>query len=436
MPDTGRQISWTTATLLVVATMVGTGVFTTTGFLIQDLASNSAVILSWVVGGSVALCGALCYAELAAALPESGGEYHLLSRIFHPSVGFVAGWVSLIVGFAAPIAGSSLAFGYYLQTVFPWVHPTSAGVILLVLVTAINLGTVRRASRFQDLFTALKIALIIAFIVGGLVYGESRYLMDGSFAGMGESLVSAPFAVALIFVSYAYSGWNTSAYIAGEVHDPARGLPFSLITGTLIVIALYVSLNAVFLMSAESSALAGKVEIGAVSATRLFGTRGGTAISLLIALGLISTVGAMVMTGPRIYARMGQDFGRLAWLQQDNADKNPVSATLLQSALAALMILSASFESLLTYVGLTLSLVAGLTVAGVIWLRIREPELQRPYRTMGYPFTPLLFIALSGWMIIYAVQERPVVTFAALGTIVSGLLAYWAVLPSKRDRAQ
>jgi APA family basic amino acid/polyamine antiporter len=415
--------------------MVGTGVFTTTGFLVRDLQSNSAVILTWVVGGSVALCGALCYAELAAALPRSGGEYHLLSRIIHPAVGFVAGWVSLIVGFAAPIAASSLAFGTYLQTVFPRINPVTAALLLLALVTAINLGAKQRATRFQNLFTVLKVGLIASFIVGGFALGQTKHLIDDSMTTVSQSMMTAPFAVGLIFVSYAYSGWNSSAYVAGEVKDPERGMPFSLIAGTLIVTALYVGLNMVFLMSAESAELSGKLEIGFVSASRLFGRHGGNTVSIIIALGLISSVGAMVITGPRVYARMGEDYKRLAWLNRRNSSGTPSTAIIIQSSLAAVMIVSAGFEALLTYVGLTLSLVAGLTVAGVIALRIREPDLERPYKTLGYPITPIIFIALSVWMMVYVIQERPNATIASIITIGSGLLLYCIVRSSKKPRS-
>ncbi len=404
--------------------MVGTGVFTTTGFLIRDLMSGPAVLGVWVLGGVAALSGALCYAELAAALPRNGADYQLLTRIYHPALGFVAGWVSLIVGFAAPVAAAALAFGSYLRPVAPWVDPQAAGVVLVVVMSLIHARDVDRASDAQNLLTVPKIVLIGLFAVLGLSFGSPGNVTWVAEGGGGGTA----FAVGLVYVFYAYSGWNGAAYVAGEVKDPATNLPRALIVGTLLVTALYVGINAAFLAAAPPHELAGVVEVGAVAATHLFGAVGGKIVSATVALGLISAVGAMVMAGPRIYAEMGGDYAKLGVLARRSEGGGPVAAVALQGVLSVAMMLVADIEAIFAYVGVTLSFVSGLTVLGVIVLRRTEPALERPYRTLGYPLTPLLFLALTAWMIVFSVKGAPMVALSGVATLVSGLVLYGAVV--------
>lgn len=424
-----RLLGVRTAALLVVASMVGTGVFTTTGFLVADLRSAPAVLACWLVGGVSALCGALAYAEVAAALPNNGGEYQLLGRIYSPALGFVAGIVSLFVGFAAPIAASAIAFGTYLQRVFPggraW-WPQAAGVGLIVVASALHIRTVRQGSRAQDAMTFVKLLIIIAFVCSALPGLEWSRLGEGE-QSIGSAMLSAPFAVGLVFVSFAYTGWNAAAYIAGETHDPGRNVPRALFGGTAVVVALYLALNVVFLGAVEPEALAGKVEVGHIAAQALFGEGAARLMSAIIAIGLVSTVGAMVLTGPRIYEAMGLDHPKMGALAKRRAGGGPVGATLLQAAVAIAMALSASFDALLIYVGVSLTLFSALTAAGVFVLRAREPELERPYRTWGHPFTTLLFLGLCAWMMIFSIRERPMVVAYAAGTLVVGFIAWLAL---------
>lgn len=424
-----RLLGVRTATLLVVASMVGTGVFTTTGFLVADLRSAPAVLLCWSIGGVSALCGALAYAELAAALPNNGGEYQLLGRIYSPALGFVAGIVSLFVGFAAPIAASAIAFGKYLQRVFPggpeW-WPSAAGVGLIVAASVLHIRTVRQGGRAQDVMTFVKIVIIVALVCTALPELEWVRLGAGT-QSLGDSMLSAPFAVGLVFVSFAYTGWNAAAYIAGETQDPGRNVPRALFGGTAVVMALYLALNVVFLGAVEPDAIAGKVEVGHIAAEALFGEGAARVMSAIIAVGLISTVGAMVLTGPRIYEAMGLDHPKMGFLSKRRAGGGPVGATLLQAGVAIVMALSASFDALLIYVGVSLTLFSGLTAGGVFVLRAREPELERPYRTWGHPFTTLLFVGLCAWMMVFSIRERPIVVAYAVGTLVIGFIAWLAL---------
>ncbi len=419
-----RQIGLLTATMLIIASMVGTGVFTTTGFLIRDIGSPAGVLACWGVGGIIALAGALSYAELVTALPSNGGEYLLLSRIYHPLVGFMAGWTSLVVGFSAPIAASALAFSSYMQAVFPGSPSTVASVLLVALLSLLHALRMAEGGGFQNVFTIGKVVLISAFIVGGIWMGQPSRILEPQEVGLLASLPTSAFAVGLIFVTFSYSGWNAAVYLAGEVRNPRRNLPLALILGTGLVTVLYISLNVVFLGAVPVAELSGVIEVGHVAARSLFGEGAARVLSAIIALGLISTVGALIMTGPRVYEAMGLDYSRLRFFTGRARNGGPVVATVVQGAIAVLMMLTASFDTLLTYVGFTVSIFAGLTVLGVFVLRFREPGLERPYRTWGYPLTPALFVLLMAWMSFHTLIEKPFSAVAGLITLGLGVLIY------------
>lgn len=413
-----------TGTLLIVANMIGVGVFTTTGYMVAAIPSPPAVLAAWLVGGVAAFCGALCYAELGAALPRNGGEYQLLSRIYHPAVGFVAGVISPVVGFAAPLALYALVFGKYLQTVFLSVRPIPAGLLLIGLFVVVHSLNVKVGSRFHNALTLGKIGLIVLFVAAGLVFGDLARLCDSSQVAVGDAIFSSPFAVQLVYVSFSNSGWNAAAYIAGEFRRPEHDLPRSILAGTAIVTLLYLGLNAAFLAAAPLEDLAGKEEVGHVAAVHLFGERGGKFASLLIVAGLVSTVSANLMAGPRVLEALGVDWPILQLLTKRIAGGGPLVAIGLQGTLAAAMLVSASFQTLLTFIGVTLSLSALVTAIGVIVLRLREPDLPRPYRLWGYPFTPLLFALLEGWMIVFALREEPRTALATGATLMMAFVLY------------
>jgi len=419
-----RKIGLFTATLAVVANMVGAGVFTTTGFLVRDIGSSSAILIGWALGGVIALCGALSYGELVTSISENGGEYRLLSNIFHPAVGVVAGLVSLVAGFCAPIAASALAFGSYIQALLPGVSPTIAAIVLIIVVGFIHSFEVRVGGLFQNVFTIAKVGLIVIFIVGGFIVGDISVMGESQLVPLSETLLSPTFAVGLIFIAFAYSGWNAAAYLAGEAQRPGRNLPLALIIGTLIVAFLYLGLNVVFLSSSPAEELAGKVDIGHVAAINLFGPQVGFLLSGLIALALISSVSAMTMVGARVYEAMGKDFRVLTFLKRKDGRGGPVSSITLQAGIAIIMVVTSSFESLLTYIGFTLSLSAALTVSGVFVLRRRQPRSAKQYKAWGYPVTPLIFIVFSGWMVVHALIEQPAQAIAGLITITIGLILY------------
>ncbi|HJL19695.1 MAG TPA: amino acid permease [Sandaracinaceae bacterium LLY-WYZ-13_1] len=421
-----RHMGLRTATFLVVASMIGTGVFTTSGLLLEDLRSAPAVLLAWAVGGLLALTGALSYAELVAAMPSNGGEYHLLGAVFHPALGFASGVVSFVVGFSAPIAASALAFGSYAHGIWSALPATPTAVALVVGMCAIHGFRVRTGDRVQDALTAFKVLLVLGFIGAGAAFLVPERLVAAE-QPLFDATVSPSFAVALIYVSFSFSGWNAATYVAGEVKHPARTLPMALAIGTALVTALYLGINLVFLGGAPADALAGEVEVGHVAAVHLFGRPAGTILGAIIALGLVSTVGALVVTGTRVLEAMGRDHGPLALLARRAVGGGPFVAVGLQGIVALAMVLSATFDALLAYIGFTLSVFAALTVLGVLVMRWRAPDLERPYRTWGYPVTPLLFVGLMVWMIARSVAEEPVVAAAGAATI--GLaLGFWVVV--------
>ncbi|MBI4706028.1 MAG: amino acid permease [Deltaproteobacteria bacterium] len=421
---TGRSLGLGTATGLVVASMIGTGVFTTTGLLVPLVRSPLGILLCWLVGGVAALCGALSYAELGAALPSNGGEYHFLSRLYHPSLGFLSAFASFVVGFSAPLAAGALAFGEYFAAFVPSAPPKLVGALLVAGLSALHLWRVSAGTGFQNVFTAGKVALIVAFIVALSLRGDPARLGLGSGSAL-AAVVSPGFAIGLLLVSFAYTGWNAASYVAGEIDRPSRVLPLALAIGTALVTLLYLGLNAVFLAAAPLPLLSGEVKVGHVAALQLLGPAGAKILSAVVMLGLVSMVGAVIITGPRVYEALGADFARLRFLSRRRPGGGPTVAIVLQAIVALCMMLTASFEALLIYIGFTLSLFAALAVCGVFLLR-RRRDIERPFSTPGYPATPLVFVALMAWMVIHAVVQRPLVAAAGGATVLCGAVAYLA----------
>lgn len=432
----GRGIGVRSAAALVAANMIGAGVFTTSGFALADLGRPAFVLAAWVVGGGIALCGALSYAGLAARMPGSGGEYLFLSRAVHPLAGFLAGWVSLFAGFTAPIAVAAHGLEAYaaasLGIALP-PHLLGAGAILFC---GLAHGVTRSAGlQLTDWAVGAKLFAIVAFIViGGWVLvtgggGASEIAsIDASPVPSSPASFSLPaFAVTLVWVSFAYSGWNAAVYVGGELEEPARTLPRALLLATLGVTAVYVALNAVFLWAAPASELAGKAEIGAIAAEALGGTWARAALSGVVALALLTSISAMVMVGPRVYAQMAEDglFPHSLVAQGDAAGGEvPRGAIALQVGLALLAFFVGELRDLLLYVGFLLGLSAAATVACLFLPVPREAAEQPATRVPGAPVVPVVFVIAtlgSSW---FVVVREPVQAAVGLGTLVVGVLAY------------
>lgn len=421
-----RTLGLATATSLVIANMVGSGIYTSLGFQLQGLQSLFAVLLLWVVGGLMALAGSLVYGELGAAFPHNGGEYNFLSKLYSPLVGFLAGWVSAIVGFAAPVAAVSLALGHYLHRATGQLPALPLSLLALALLTALHAWHTQAGARFQRLSTLINVGLMLTLIGASLALPQPQPVpLVPTRTDWQEVLGNPAFVTNLYWVSYAYTGWNAAAYIAGEIKEPQRLLPRALLAGTLLVMVLYVLLNYAFLRAAPLAALRGQLEVGYVAGTYLFGQTGARWMGLIIALALLSTLSAMTFAGPRVMAQVAKPLPaarRLAWHNRFGA---PTVAVVLQSGIAAVLVLINQFQLVIDLIGFTLALSSSLAVAGVFILR-RRGLPGAGYRTWGYPWVPLLFLLANGWLLYYGVQLKWQASLGGLGIVGVGWLVWLA----------
>jgi APA family basic amino acid/polyamine antiporter len=420
------------ATAIVVADMVGVGVFTSLGFQVKDIPSGFSILLLWVVGGIIALCGVFSYSELGAMFPRSSGEYNFLTRAYHPAFGFLAGWVSATVGFAAPVALAAMAFGQYAKSVVPAAPPLALALGAVWLVSLVQLAGVRHSSAFQLIATAVKVALIVAFLVAGFLVGTPQPISFAPTAADLGHIASPPFAIGLVFVMYSFSGWNAATYIIGEMRAPQQSLPRALLAGTLIVLVLYVALNAVFLYTAPIDRLAGQLDVARIAGSYIFGEVGGRIVAAMICIGLVSSISAMMWIGPRVMMTMGEDIAVLRLFARRSTSGAPAYAILFQLAVASLMLLSESFEAVLELIQFSLLFCSFFTVLGVIKLRITAPHLPRPYRAWGYPVTPVVFLLVTLFMMYYLLTERPLQSLLGILIMSSGLAIY-AVFRHRAD---
>ncbi len=418
------KIGFNTAIAIVIANMIGTGVFTSLGFQVMDIQSGFAILMLWVVGGILSLCGALTYGEIGSAFPQSGGEYNYLSRLYHPSVGFLSGWVSVTVGFAAPIAAAATALGLYTCKIYPNLDPKVIGISVVLALTVVHSINLKLGSAIQRAFTLVKVVIILMFIGFGLFYVPPFYTSFAPSTQSFNEIISAGFAVSLIFVTYAYSGWNAAAYIAGEMKDPQKNLPKALFFGTLLVMAIYTALNFIFMYSVPVDELKGQVEVGYLSANKIFGMQLGQFMGLVIALLLVSTISAMILAGPRVMQAMGKDMKPLQFLSTTNKNSVPYVAIIFQSVISIALVLTSSFQSLITYVGFTLNLFTFLTVFGVFILRAKNKSIDIPYKTPLYPVTPILFLSINAWILFFIFKNKTEESLYGLGTVLLGFIIF------------
>lgn len=431
--STPVSVSGFTAACVVVANMVGTGVFTSLGFQVVSISSGFVLLGLWCVGGLCALCGALCYAELGAALPRSGGEYALLTRIYGRPMGFLAAWVSMTAGFPAAVALSALAFGRYLNGMVAGIPASAAALAVLAAVTCVHWAGIEMGSAFQRGVTVLKVFLIVLVTASGLFVPKAGSV---SFRPESESLgefLGAPFAISLVFVMFAYSGWNAATYISSEIESPAKSIPGALLSGTGVVIALYLGLNWFFLATAPLEALKGNVEVGLIAGLHAFGPVGGKVMSSVICLLLVSSISSMVWVGPRVTMVLGEDYPRIGLLARKSECGTPRVALTVQTAVTLALILTGTFEAVLMYLQFVLLASSFATAMGVIVLRRREPDLPRPYRVWGYPFTPGVFLACSLWMMGFVLVQKTRESLTGLTVLGLGLVLYGFIRNEERS---
>lgn len=417
------KIGFYTAISLVIANMIGTGVFTSLGFQLLELHSVFTIMILWLLGGVISFCGALVYGELGVAIPRSGGEYAYLSKLMHPAVGFLSGWVSSTVGFAAPVALASMALGTYVNKIIPEINITVCALSIVGLITLIHASNVKTGSLFQKTITFLKVTVIIGFIIAGFIHTPEHTITIAPESFSWNEIMSSGFWVSLIYVSYAYSGWNAASYIVGDMQEPKKHLPKALLLGTALVTIIYVLLNFIFLYTAPMNELTGVLEIGHVSAQHIFGEVVGKFMSIVIAFLLVSSISAMIMAGPRIIKSIGEDLSVLHFLSKTNKNNAPYVAILFQTLITVILILSGKFEQVLTFVGFSLSLFTFLTVCSLFILRSKK-ESTEGYKTWGYPITPLLFLALNGFTLYFVFTQKTSESLWGLTNVGIGLVIY------------
>jgi APA family basic amino acid/polyamine antiporter len=441
--ELSRKLRLFPATNIVVADMIGVGIFTTSGLLLGELGSPVLMVGLWVGGGILALCGALCYGELGAAIPRAGGEYVYLSKLFHPMLGFLTGWVSLFAGFSAPLAASSLGFSEYLGRAFPglvgWGDPDlikkALAIIVILALTLVHLRGMEFGSRVQNYLTVGKVILIAGLVIAGFALGRGDF---GNFQ-RGAEIQSGvegwkTAGLSLMWIMFAYTGWNASAYIGSEIRDPERNLPRSLILGTGLVMFLYLCLNLLFVYAVEPGEMSGVIAVGGLAASGLFGGVADTVISILIAFALLSAISALIILGPRVYYAMAKDgyFFRLV------ADVHPVfrvpsKSIILQFLIAAVMVMSGTFDQILTYMGFCLGIFPIVAVIGVFKLRKSKAST---YRMPLYPVVPLVFICVSLLILVLAYLERPVESSIGLATVAVGIPLYAFFSNARREATE
>lgn len=427
---------------MVIANMVGTGIFTTLGYQVLPTASGGipdpfAILMIWVLGGVVALCGATVYGEIATTINKSGGEYAFLSEIYHPLVGFVSGWVSMIVGFSAAIGGLALATGtYFLPLLGMDETSTILGVsavkviatVAIFLVVLVHFRGVKFGGMFQNYMTYLKLGLILVFLTVPFFCMDWYERAEVSFMPSDDSfdtIFSLPFAGALVWVFFAYSGWNASTYIVGTLENPKKNLPYSLFVGTLVVTVLYVLLNFIFMFVANFDELAGNTDVGNVVANKVMGSGIGLFFSAVFSLALISGLSAMFIAGPRVIQEIGKDYRMFKILGKQSEGGAPTVAILVMMFVSLMLVYFLNFGEIIQFTGVTLALFSLLTVLGVFVLRAKKKSNEHTVKSWGYPVTPILFAAVSIWMLCYFAIQRPVVLLWFIIMISPAVLLYF-----------
>ena len=402
--------------------MIGTGVFTSVGFQLSSVQNTWSILLLWLIGGLLALFGAFAYAELGTHFTSSGGDYIYLSKVFHPMLGFLSAWAGLTVGFSAPVALAAIAFTKYLSP-FSLPHDGWVAIIVIILITVMHSFTIHHSSRLQNISTLVKVLFLLSLIALG-IFMDSPGLNAIDYSSTWKDEITTPgFAVSMVFVAYAYTGWNAAAYIAEEINTPERNLPRALIRSTIFVSAIYILFNWVLLRHASVKSLAGREEVSFISFTNLLGEQGGKWVSIFIAIQLIATISSYLWVGPRVTMAMAKDHAIWKPLSAVNRHGIPVKALWLQAAISIALSLTGSFEKVLLYAGFVLQLMSSLTVAASLLISNRETGL---FTTPWKPVPQLIFLAFNAWVLIFTLIDKPVESLSGVVILAAGAIIYWS----------
>jgi APA family basic amino acid/polyamine antiporter len=416
-----NRIGWIAAAGLVVANMIGTGVFTSLGFQLASVKSSWTILVLWIIGGILALIGAFIYAELGTLFKKSGGDYVFLSTLVHPLAGYLYAWTALVVGFSAPVALAAMAMVYYLAPFIPASYGNVLAISTIILVSGFHSVSVRQSTWIHSALTIFKILFAIVLVMVGFAATQTvQNSLDFQSPWIHELLLPG-FAVSLIYVSYAYTGWNAAAYIVEEVETPLKNLPRALIVGTLFVTVVYCLLQIVFLKHGSLQQLTGQVDVATISFNNLFQGSLTSWISLFISLQLISTISGYIWIGPRITAAIAKDYTRWNFVSGTNRNNVPVRSIWLNAIISILLLFSGSFEQVLLYAGIVLQLMGALTVAASLAVKKDEKAFKAPFT----PGLQIVFLIFSGWTIVYTVYERPFDSLIGFAIMAVGVLLYF-----------
>lgn len=437
-----RNLSGFDSITLIVGNMIGIGIFTTTGYIADYIHSPAFLFLVWILGGLYAFCGALTYAELSTRFPFAGGDYHYLKHAYHPVAGFMFGWSAFAVTYTGSIATIAVGFASYFLNLFPesvrvwkiflpWVNiPVGSEKIValfsVALITFVNSRGLRKGAVLQNWLTGLGVAILLGMVIGGFASGKG----DGShFSPFLPQSVDARslslLGVALVGVVFTYSGWTTIVYIAGEVKNPRRNLPFSLAFSVILVLVLYLLVNAVYLYALPLTKMIDVVDIGYRTLYQLLGKNAGLLFSVLIMLVVLSTLNSTILSGARIYfamAKEGRFFQSAGKLH--SRWRVPANSLWMQALWATVLILSGSFNQLLTYTVFIMVVFSVLSGVGIFVLRKKEGLPPEIYRAWGYPLAPLLYLIISLWIMLNTLYHRPVESLAGVAIVLLGIPFY------------
>lgn len=439
-----RQIGLFSAVMLIAGDMIGTGIFISTGAIAETLPTPGGVLLVWLFGGLLALAGALTCAELSASLPYAGGDYIYIREAYGRVMGFLSGWSSFLVTFSGAIAFLSVILSGFVaffipaldskEILFsiplPWI-PISAtagtlfSIAVVLLISGLHCLGVKQGTTTQNVLTIFKIGALLGIIVFGVLFGSgnsSHFTPLFDWEKIGNPNV---FGAAFIPVIFAYSGWNAVTYIAGEIKDPDKNLPRALLYGVSLVIVLYLAINAVYIYAVPVTEMKGALRMSEVATTALFGYKTSALITAIITISILGALNVVTMIGPRIYYAMAKDgvfFRALTYVHPKFG--TPTKAILLQAAWSCLLILTNTWGTLFTYVSVVITLFSAFTVGSVIVLRMKRPDLKRPYRLWGYPIVPLLFVLIHLWIVYGSVHEKPKESLIGLIIVCLGIPVY------------
>jgi len=430
---------------IVVANMIGAGIFVTSGLLMESLNSARLMLILWIAAGFIAICGAIAYGELGASIPEAGGEYIFLSKLFHPLVGFLSGWISFVVGFSAPVAASAMAFSEYFTRAFPGIISfagdsgilsaiyikKSISILIILVFTIIHLRGIENSARVQNWLTILKVVMVSGLIFIGLVFGKGsleHFRQPEEFHFTMSSWKSI--GLSLMWIMFAYSGWNASTYIGSEIKNPGKNIPYSLLLGTGVVILIYLGLNAFFIYAVPAEEMKGVISIGGLAVNYAFGKNMDVLFSMLISFALFSSISAYLILGPRVMYSMAKNGYFFKSIARINPKTNvPSSAIFLQAIISVIMVLSGTFDQILTYLGFSLGIFPILAVAGVFKLRHTGKS---KLKLKGFPVVHIIFILTSLFILVLAYFERPVESSIAVATVILGIPFFYLLKSNKR----